>query len=75
MRNNEPISEELEKMFKQDEITQEQIEKVKEDVKEKTLSLEKKETGFISPVILGSLICILSFVGMVLSYILYIVAG
>lgn len=68
MRYEDQLSEELRKMI-EDPSTK----KIK---KGKVLTKQPpKNTGFVSPILLGSLICILTFVGMVVSYFLYLIVG
>lgn len=71
MRENDRLPKELEEMLKKPSAK-----KLEELKKGKVLTkLPPKNTGFVSPLLLGSLICILTFVGMVVSYFLYLIVG
>ena len=71
MRYDDPIkSDALKSMFDEKTVNQESINEL-----QNTNTTTNKETGFVSPILLGSLICSLSFVGMVVSYILYLAVG
>ena len=71
MRENDRLPKALEEMFENPSIK-----KLKEIKKGKVLTkVPPKNTGFVSPLLLGSLICILTFVGMVVSYFLYLIVG
>lgn len=71
MRYDDPIkSDALKSMFDEKIVNQESINEL-----QTTTDIQSKETGFVSPLLLGSLICSLSFVGMVVAYILYLAVG